>query len=118
MITTIFIILLILALSLIIAGFYTKAPPVNLTGYLFLFILGLVLLTGGLQYKSGSSTTFNYSNTTLISQNTTDQYSNYDNEIIQGITLNHVLGFFISCLGALGWIITLTNLEAYKGGAL
>jgi hypothetical protein len=60
MIVTIFIILLVISLFTIIAGKFMNAPPVSLAGYLFLFILGLVLMLGGLSYKVGATESYNY----------------------------------------------------------
>jgi hypothetical protein len=60
MIDILFIIFLIIALSLIVFGWIVKTPPVTLGGYLVLFILGVVLLTGGLSYKTGETETYGY----------------------------------------------------------
>ena len=60
MIIEIFIILLFLSIILIFAGRYTEAPPLQLAGYLFLFVLGLVMLSGNVFYVSGQNEINNY----------------------------------------------------------
>lgn len=55
-------------------------------------------------------------NATVISSVThQNSYSNYDNEIVQGLTLHHLLGFLIAILGALGFISSLFNLKEDSG---
>jgi hypothetical protein len=201
MITTLFIIFLIISFSLIALGKYLRQPPIVLSGFLFIFILGLTLLLGGLSYASGETTTYGYVcaccengiykeggltpayycggtpnpcdyydlnllgclaagcvyNETLIlcsgtpydcdtytiqsdceavacewlpgqeytgcenstslttkNQTITPTYTNYDNEIIEGIQIHHLLGFFLLITAILGWIITLTDLESFQ----
>lgn len=99
---------------LILLGKFTDAPPLQIGGYGFMFILGLVLMLGALQYPTGTNTlsTYNYteSNLTSINETTNKIYTNYSNEIIQGITLNHTIGFFICVLSILGFISVMDNL--------
>jgi hypothetical protein len=129
MILTLFIVLLVLSLATIVISQYTNAPPLSLTGYLFVFILGLVLLTGNVEYKSGeitsytylcggqcfdnrSSTYFNLTNAQSVSSEIkTDTYTNYSGEVVSGIMLHHVFGFFMSILAAFGFVITLLHLK-------
>jgi len=126
MILELYITLLALSIIIVIAGKYLEGPPLQLTGYTFLFILGLVLLSGLIEYKSGEIKSYNYAcdylcdNHSLVNATGAhvissiveqDTYSSFDTEIILGITLNHVFGLFIMLLSAFGWIITLFNLK-------
>jgi len=49
---------------------------------------------------------------TLTLKNTTRIYSDYSGEA--GITITRTIGFFISIIGVLGWIIILINLKSGK----
>lgn len=80
LIITIFTIFLIITLTLIITGKILKQPPLTLAGFLFLFILGLVLLLGGLEYVSGTTEAYNYTcacceNGTYHEGNITEYYT-------------------------------------------
>jgi energy-coupling factor transporter transmembrane protein EcfT len=199
MIITIFIILLIISLALITTAKALKQPPLALAGFLFLFILGLVLMIGGLEYVAGETETYGYTcsccqegtytegiittysctgtpntcdyydlnqldciasgctynettlscdgtpsdcdtfteertcelvacywepnqesgcinGTSITIKNTTKEniYSAYDSEIVQGIQVNHLFGFFLCIIAIFGFVLTLTNLEAFE----
>lgn len=130
MIITIFVILLIISLALITIAKALKQPPLALAGFLFLFILGLVLMIGGLEYQAGETEAYTYvcaccnetryteecSSGELTLKNITKQkvYSAYDSEIVQGIQVNHIYGFFLCIIAIFGFVLTLTNLEAFE----
>jgi energy-coupling factor transporter transmembrane protein EcfT len=201
MITTLFIIFLVVSFALIGLGKYLRQPPIVLSGFFFIFILGMVLLLGGLSYASGETITYgyvcsccengtyteggltpeyycagtphacdyydgdaincvaagcDYNDTTLLcggtpydcdtyliqrdceavacewlpgqtytgcengtsittkNQTTTPTYTSYDNEIVEGLQIHHLLGFFLLITAILGWIITLTDLESFQ----
>jgi hypothetical protein len=205
MITELFIIFLIISFALIAVGKYLKQPPIVLAGYLFLFILGITLLTGGLVYSTGGIVNNSYvcaccnggiyteggvsydyfcigtpnncdyydlnevacigagciydnetlscsgtpsdcdtffiqrdceavacewlpgqepnpscENGTITLKNTTTikAYTSYDNEIIEGIQIHHILGFFLVITAIFGWVITLTDLESFQPESL
>lgn len=115
MIITIWAIILGLALILIFAGRFTDAPPVAIAGYSIIFILGLVLMLGSLQYQTGETSLSNYTytagNLTSINETIIYTYGYYDNEIVQGITLSHTTGFLICVLSVLGFISVMFNLN-------
>lgn len=117
MILQIFFILLLFTLICIGGGRYLDSPPLTLGGYTFLFLLGLTLMLGQVSYASGESEikVYHYlvDNVTIknVSVSSSDVYSNYSGEIVQGITLNHVFGFFICILSAFGFISQIMNLK-------
>lgn len=139
MIIELFTILLIFTITIIIGGKFIDAPGLQLTGYCFLFLLGLVILFGGIEYKTGeiSTTTPVYAsacvsgfptcafecdqacanpevyvvNNTLTTTNT---YTRFENEIYSGINLNHIIGFFICIISGLGFAIQLMNLNKFS----
>lgn len=139
LILELFIMFLGLTLTIIIASKFIEAPGLQLTGYMFLFLLGLIILFGGLQYKTGevSTTTPVYAsgcalafpqcsfgcdqtcNATEIyvvnnTLTTNYVYSTFTNEVYAGINLNHILGFFLCIISALGFAIQLMNLDKFK----
>jgi len=139
MILEIFILLFLISLSFIILGYFTLAPPIQIIGYTFVFILGLVVMFGGLQYKTGESEIYNYGanftnsvhwdsehptsypaftpNTDpiyLFHLNKTNIYSDFDNEIVADITVNHFFGLFLAISGVLGFISVMLNLGVKK----
>lgn len=139
MILELFFSLLFFSLILIIAGKFIDAPGLQMGGYTFLFLMGLVVLFGNLEYKTGeiASTTPVYAaacvygfpdcnfqclqdcinpevyvvNNTLT---TTYTYTAFENEIYAGVNLNHVIGFFICIVSGLGFAIVLMNLDKFK----
>ena len=82
MITSVFALLLILALVAVALGVVTKEPYFSFVGLFFLFNLGLVLLAGSYEYQTGESitTSYTYVNGTLNDTTTTvtDAYTNFD----------------------------------------
>lgn len=139
MIFTLWVSVLGLSLVLLILGKFIDAPPLQLAGSVFLFLLGLVLLLGGLQYEIGIEKSFDYVcgccvNGTFTISNVTreggfvDQcdnssyvvsseteikvYRDYQGESFIGITLNHIFGLFLSLIGAFSFIIILLNLKS------
>jgi protein-S-isoprenylcysteine O-methyltransferase Ste14 len=108
MVIEIFFILLLISLFSVSAGKYVDSPPLMLGGYTFIFLLGLVLMLGGVEYRTGSVTILS-ANDTMI--NTTGTYSNYNGEVFQGLMINHVFGFFMCILSAFGFISQLLNLK-------
>jgi len=139
MIITLFALLLILTLILIIAGKYIEAPGLQLAGYTFLFLLGIIILFGEVEYQTGELNTLTptYSIgcisgypscgfaceqdcTTPQSQiintltNTTYTYTHFTNEIYAGVNLNHIIGFLLCIISGLGFAIVLMNLDKFK----
>lgn len=62
MIAWLFFTFLSVGIVLMIAGFALDIPLLNLTGTTFIFLLGLNLLTNGLDYKAGEEEVYHYSN--------------------------------------------------------
>lgn len=78
MIITIFIIIIVLCLFLLIVGKYIDAPPLQLAGYLFMFLLGVGVAVSGLAYESGIDYTYTCGcceNGTFKEGNITEYYS-------------------------------------------
>jgi len=125
MILEVFITLLILSLVCLFVGKYLDAPPVQMGAYLFLFLLGITLMTGAVTYKSGVEYDYTCAccnktglisesciNGTITLANETFVYTNYSGEIVQGLELHHVFGLFMALLSAFGFVIVIINLKA------
>jgi len=106
MILELFMVLMGVSIIFFPIGKYIEIPILMMLGCLLLFVLGLLLMTGGLQYRDGQSLVVS-GNTTTISY----AYSNYSGEIISGLlTVHHVIGFFLSITAALTFISILLGL--------
>ena len=107
--------LLFFSLLIIFIGKYASFDDLKLAGTLFIFILGVVLMLGGVQYRSGSMEVelYFYDNVTLSNTSTTvtDSYSDYSGEVIAGLNLNHVMGFFMAAIGILSFTLSFFNLR-------
>ena len=114
-----------LGLLLIIMGYLFDVVLMDMTGMIMLFLLGISLLSTGLDYKVGEEEVYVYGNyfdeyhwdgynTTAPSQldkeaflfhtNTTDSYANYDDAV------SFRFGWFLITLGSLGFILSMFRL--------
>ena len=78
MIAWMFFVFLALGLVLTIAGFFLDIPLLNLTGTIIVFILGLNLLTNGLEYKVGEYETYQYGNNFTSDNGSATYHWDYD----------------------------------------
>jgi len=123
MLLTLYIVFLSLALALITIGKFSGHIDLTISGSAFLFILGIVLMLGGLQYEIGETSLSNYSyidddDDTIIdtiAKNSTAVYSNYDSEIVLGITINHTFGLLLAFLGGLLFMFSLFEMKKLPG---
>ena len=111
-----------LGLVLTIAGFALDIPVLNLTGTIMIFLLGLGLLQGGLDYKIGENTTYvygdnydgyhydDYNGTTKVDDlnvfhdSSVDVYGHYDD------AGDNRFGWLLMAMGALGFVLSLFRL--------
>jgi hypothetical protein len=124
MIAWLFFTFLAIGIVLMIAGFFLDIPLLNLTGTIFLFILGLNLLTNGLEYKDGVVEVYHYGNeftgehwtstepapsnasdgVYLFNKTVTDNYSFYDD------AGTNRFGWFLLTLGSLAFALSMFRL--------
>lgn len=121
MIIELFIVFLLISIALIIIGNlknYLDAPSVIIAGYTLLFILGIIIITGGLQYSSGdiNVVTYNWGINTSepLNQTVETVYESFDDEIVMGIDLNHFFGFLLSVVGILGFVHVMFNTKKWN----
>ena len=103
MLILVFGILLSLTLIFLFLGHLMDAPYFKISGSVFLFIMGLVLMFGAVSYQSGSSevTTYTYNAGNLSQTNSTVsyEYSLWGTDIINGLDINHVFGLLLCVIG-------------------
>lgn len=118
MILDLFIIFLVVSLFFVFLSYYIDNPVLSIIGFVFLFLLGSVILQGNLQYKTGEveNTVYFYDNTSL---NQTVLVKNYvysyfddsSQNYILGINYSHFFGFWFSIIGVLGLVIVIWNMR-------
>lgn len=114
---TLYVVLIFISLVLIFLSFYaSEHSELGLVGFLFLFLLSMVMIGGDLQYKTGENTTittvYNYDNTTLInSTEYSTQLDNYETFTAGGV-LSHTLGYYLAIASIVGFIGVLVGLRS------
>jgi hypothetical protein len=97
----IFALFLIVSIAFVIYGHIGKVQILSLIGFTFIFILGVLLMSSGINYQVGETitTTYNYNNDTLVSdtQTMTIEYDGFTHK---------TFGFYLAVLAGFGfaWI--------------
>ena len=104
---TLFITFLIISFILIGLYFYrTEHAELGIIGFLFVFILGITVIAGGVQYITSTTTNTTYfydaTNTTLLNSSAT-MTNNYDSIDPDG-PLNHLAGYYLTVMAGIGLI--------------
>ena len=99
MILSIFIIFSCIALGIALVGAYSRNPSLYITGGLFLFLLGIIVLNSGLMYKSSEQTNTTYSYTDANLTNTTSTSTQYAYTAYSDI-YRFTFGVFMALAGA------------------
>lgn len=107
--------LISIALALIGLGFYREEhTELVLVGFLFLFLLSLVLINENLEYKSGYTEQTNYTYTgTAINYTTlthTDVYSNVN----VSSNYSHWLGYYLAVISFVGFVGGIIGIKRSK----
>jgi len=99
MLMWLFVLFMAIALVLAIFGFAADFPVFNFTGMIMIFLLGMALLGGGVDYVVGTNST-----TTVDAFNVTHEvtYNLLDNYDDAG---SNRFGYFLLTLGSLGFIL-------------
>jgi hypothetical protein len=141
MLLSIFIFLVFVSLVLIVAGYYIEAPVAQIAGTAIMFITGLLLLLGSVEYVSGvdSERYYQYGNNFSgenphwdsyspgdepvfnpsdkeaflfhVYENSTNVYSTWDEEILGGIKTRHTVAFLLLISAILVFISVLSQLR-------
>jgi len=110
-----FSIVLSLSLLLVILGYSFKQPPLAIAGSVLIFLLGSVVMFSSLEIKTGYIEHHNESvaphqeDVTLVYT-----YGDIPEEEIRGVGINHLLGFFLSLIGAFIFIDVIISLKGLK----
>ena len=89
------------ALIITIFGFTSDVPIFIFVGTIMVFLLGLNLLNGGLDYKIGETSVASMDVNNITTTTTQDVFENYDDKG------KDRLGWFIMILGCLAFILGL-----------
>jgi len=125
MIAWLFFTFLSLGVVLAFIGYFSGFPLFDMTGMIFIFLLGLSLLSNGLDYKTGANEVYVYGNdfdgshwdgynatappqtdrdAFLFHKNTTDSYDHYDD------SSGDRFGWLLMAFGGLGFAFSLFRL--------
>lgn len=112
-----YLILILIALVFIFLSFYApEHSELGIVGFLFLFLLSLVMLGGDIQYKVGvnttTTTTYEYDNTTLLSSLEESAAVDVYETFTAGGTLSHTVGFYMAVASIVGFIGVLVGLRS------
>ena len=107
MILTLWLALLSLAVVICILGYFTGDEPYLTVGLFVLFLLGIIVLNGLLEYQTGETkeVSFNYTNATLSSQfeTTSFTYTAWND------STSHQVGWGLAIISAIGVALSLYN---------
>jgi hypothetical protein len=120
---TLFVVFFVLSLLLIALGlFKSDHTELSLVGFLFLFLLAMIMIQGTIQYKTGE--TYGYgclccgpyesnqteifgahnctdvNNSSLVVTSITDNYTDFDS----GSGLSHIVGYWLAIASIVGFI--------------
>ena len=118
MILGVFITLIGISLAFIALGFFRQEhSEISLIGFLFIFLLALLILNNGLEYKTGvlrsGNFSYNVSATTPYLLNASvsevDIYATYQDS--HGFVTTKRLGFFMAVMSAVGFIGSLMGMR-------
>ena len=112
MIIVLWLSLLALSFGICLLGYFTDDEPYLTVGCFFLFLLGIAIVTGQLQYQNGDmkNVTFSYNGTTVLSQTETTSftYSAWSD------STSHIVGYLLSAIGGIGFALSLRNQRKKK----
>ena len=131
MILSLFIVFLLFTLIIIAIGlFRPDHTEISLIGFLFLFLLSIVILNGEIQYKTGQNYTYSClccngeetqrtgeasycdgENATLVVTQTIDNYATWES----GGTFSHIVGYWLSVASIVGFIGVILSLRHSRG---
>ena len=125
MILVFFAMFVTLALVLIGLGLLNREhSELALIGFLFLFLLSLIIINGDIQYKSGETVTNNYLCSSSCTVNAslyisdyivTNVYSNMEDVSLANSTLTHLVGYWLAVSSILGFVGVILGLRKSKG---
>lgn len=112
---TLWVVFLALGLLIISIGlFRPEHTEMAIIGFVFLFLLGLNLETGSIDYKIGTQTNLTYSNLTgqqlVITEDTKDIYETFT----AGNISSHIIGYWLMVMSVVGFIGILISIRAQR----
>jgi len=105
MILTIYLIIISLSIIFVVSASAVSSPILGIVGYTFLFMSGIVMLGGGLQYVNGLNVTMSNKSQASSSYISTPIYSTWQDGN------SHFYGYLLSIVGAFGFVLVLFSLK-------
>lgn len=116
MIVSIFYFFLVLGVLAIALGYFLDQPHFLLVGLTFLFLIGLALMSGSVEYKTGeviNTTYLNSTNPNVIQVAYTNSTYHY---VPISDYYSRTIGFLLTVSSGFGLGLTLLRLRELKGG--
>lgn len=129
MLLSFFIVLLCVVFALLLLGYAFNIPPLSISGFVILFLLGNVLMFDSIQYESGYSETVLApcdNNCTEVRSggsvflaevtqtNVIYNYSSFDETLVGSVKIGHIAGLLLCVIGAFGFADVLFNIKGLK----
>lgn len=114
---TLFCVLLGLSIALVVSGLFREDhTELSLVGFVFLFLLSILIINNQLEYKTGSYTniTQTYDNATgsyLLNASYEIQADIYKPANYTGVT-SHLIGYWLAVCSVIGFIAVILSLRA------
>ena len=103
MILELYIFLVALCFAFVIGGYYVDAPVLEIAGFAFLFLLGITMFQGSLEYETG----FNES---VAANNVTHRFTEYQ---AWDDGNSHLIGVYTAIVAVLGFVTVLSQLTGW-----
>ena len=115
---TLFIVFMLITFIIIFLSFYNpEHAELGIVGFLFLFLLSLVMLGGDIQYKTGTNMTYTYgcvdpcqtgnSSFAVTSTEATNEYTTFSS----GGVLSHTVGYYLAVASIVGFLGVIFGLK-------
>ena len=121
MFLTVFIVFMVLAFTLVTLGlFKPDHTELSVIGFVFIFLLALVVLNNNLEVKVGTNITSNFSysknadNLTLLTSSHEENVDIYEPVDLDG-NLDHLIGYWLAVGGVLGLVGIFLSLRHSRG---
>lgn len=110
---TLFVIFIVLSFILIIIGLLKpEHSELSLLGFVFLFLLSLLILNSDIQYQTGEDVniSFSYDDGNLSISSFEEHRDVYDTFTMDG-ALAHIIGYWLALISAVGFVGVIIGLK-------
>lgn len=112
MILDLFLMLVLVSLIMLIGGYFINAPVIQVMGCFLLFILGLTIMGGALQYNTGSI--IDDTGLTTVVQNTYSNWNSTNSRTVFGDVKDyHTVGFYLTITSLLCFVAVMADIRGW-----